>query len=72
MTADISKRWVDNNYLNKVENEFLILLVFFTPNNGIRYGSYQEMFEVLWKFRWKGKKEKKIIFLKKEREKKTV
>lgn len=58
ITADISKRWGDNNYLNKVENEFLILLGFFTPNNGIRYGSYRKMFEFFWKFRWKGKNEK--------------
>ena len=27
------------------------------------------MFEVLWKFRWKGKKEKNIFFLKKEKKK---
>ena len=70
ITADISKRWGDNNYLNKVENEFLILLGFFTPNiMGYDMEAIEKCLRFCGNFDGRGKKEKKIIFFK-EREKK--
>ena len=72
ITADISKRWGDNNYLNKVENEFLILLGFFTPNiMGYDMEAIEKCLRFCGNFDGRGKK-RKIFFFKERERKKTV